>query len=269
MILLTKYGNKILQLNSLNEKKLMINFFRITLILSMLMFSVSVKADNQPTPPSLYTNGQGEVFVKPDIGELVLGIEADAKTASEAQTKASAVLSGFIGQLKDVGIQPSEIRTVEASLNPVRDYNAKPAKIISYAAIQQVRVRVKGEDRLKLISRAVDVATKNSINRIDSVGFSVSSERQTEAQKKAYALAAADAISSAKDTLASLGLKYNRVKEIHLSSTNYNNYYPAPVYRKAMPEAMMAADAAPEISNITPGEASIKANVSMTVEFDN
>jgi len=240
------------------------------LVVLTVAFAFGAQADEKvQKEPTLYVTGLSQLPVIPDVGELVLGIEADGKTAGEAQTKASAVLTAFIGQLKGVGIQAQEIKTVQSSLNPVRDYNTKaPHKIISYTAIQKIKIRVVGENRLNLISRAVDLATQNSINHIESVGFTVSPERMKEVKRKALAAASDDAIKSAKEVLSSLGLTFQRVKEIHLNSGNYNFYQAAPMARGDMYASLKAApEAAPEISTIMPGEMMVEGSVNLTVEF--
>lgn len=243
--------------------------FIFALLLLMSFSGLIARADEStPKVPSLYVTGFSQLPVVPDVGELVLGIEADGKTASDAQTKASAVLTGFIGQLKGLGIQAQEIKTIESSLNPVRDYNSKPPhKILSYTAIQKIRVRVVGESRLNLISRAIDAATQNSINRIEAVNFTVSPDRMREVKRKALAAASDDAIKSSKEVLSSLNLNFVRVKEIHLNSSNYNVYNAAPMARMES-YAGKAADSAPEVSNIMPGELMVEGSVNLTVEFN-
>jgi uncharacterized protein YggE len=247
-------------------------FFTKSLLSCLVLVSflaIPSKAEEQNTN-LLHVNGVGQYTVSPDIGELVLGIEADGKSAAEAQTRASAVLTAFIGQLKSIGIQSNEIKTVESSLNPVRDYNGKPPyRILSYSAVQKVRVRVAGESRLNLISRAVDLATTNSINRIESVQFSVSPDLNKEANRKALAIASDDALKTGQEVLTKMSLRLVKVKDIQLNSAPRNYPYPMPMMR-AKAETMMAgaADSAPEITSIMPGELVIEATANLTLEFD-
>jgi uncharacterized protein len=243
--------------------------FCLILLLSFLYTKPSQAEDTISFKANLlHVNGVGQYPVSPDVGELVLGIEADSKTASDAQTKASAVLSAFIGQLKGLGINANEIKTIESSLNPVRDYtNSKPPyRILSYTAVQKIRVRVLGESRLNLISRAIDLATKNSINRIESVNFNISPELNREASRKALALASDDALKSGQEVLEKLGLSMLRIKEIQLNSVARNYPYPQTIMRSMAKEGM-ADSAVPEISNIMPGELLIEASANLTLEF--
>ncbi len=244
--------------------------FSLALIASLFFSSfVSAHPEEVNKQNILQVTGSGQTPVTPDVGELVLGIEADSKSASEAQTKASAVLSGFIGQLKGIGINANEIKTVESSLNPVRDYNGKPPyRILSYTAVQKVRVRVNGENRLNLISRAIDVATQNSINRIESVQFSVSPERSREASRKALAMASDDALKTGKEVLGQLGLNLVRIKEINLNYISRPYPVPMPMMMRAKRAPGMAdAEEAPEISNIMPGETMIEGTANLVLEF--
>ena len=235
---------------------------------SLTSFSHDIET---PKPPSLTISGEGEEIVIPDVGELTLGIEADSKSASEAQTKASATLTSFIGQLKGINILPNEIKTVESSLQPIRDYNSKPNKILSYRAVQKIRIRIIGEDRLKLISKAIDLEAINSINRIESVNFSVSPERVKAAEKKALALASNNALQTAKEVLNSMGLKFVRVKEINLQANQNSQMFVRSSYAQKEANMSYAADgaaSAPEITNIMPGELPIKGNANLVIEFE-
>ncbi len=247
------------------------SFLLLALFLSNLFIFASSKAhedDLSFKSNLLYISGNGQFAVSPDIGELVLGIEADSTSAATAQTKASAVLTSFIGQLKGIGIQANEIKTIENSLMPIRDYNSKkpPYKILSYTAVQKIRIRIAGENRLNLVSRAIDLATQNSINRIESISFSTSPELTREANKKALGLASEDALLTAKEVLNKLGLSLVRIKEIRLSPVN-RGYMPQPM---AMHKSMMAeSGAAPEVSNVMPGELLLEAHADLVIEFKN
>lgn len=248
-----------------------IYFFLFFLLLVNLLNLSPIKAqdeDNLFKANLLYISGNGQFSVSPDIGELVLGIEADSTSAAEAQNKASAILTSFIGQLKGIGIQAQEIKTIENSLMPIRDYSNKkpPYRILSYTAIQKIRIKVTGENRLNLVSKAIDLATKNSINRIESISFSISPETRQKANKEALSLAAKDALETAKETLNKLGLSLIRIKEIRLSPVN-RGYMPQPM---AMQKNMMAeADSTPEISNVMPGELLVEGHADLVLEFKN
>lgn len=249
-----------------NSKILLLTFIALFSSQSWSTFAHDIEVVK---PPILSISGEGQEIVIPDVGELTLGLEADSKSASEAQTKASAILTSFIGQLKGIGILPNEIKTVESSLEPVRDYNSKPPhKILSYRAVQKIRIRIIGEDRLKLISKAIDSAAVNSINRIESINFSVSPERAKTAEKKALSLASNNALQSAKEVLNSMGLKFVRVKEINLQA-NQNSYMVQNIAMRSTKEAYAdGAAQAPEITNIMPGELAVKGNANLLVEFE-
>jgi uncharacterized protein len=245
------------------------NILIVILLLSCSIGFFNAKAEDEASFKAnlLSVSGSGQFSVTPDIGELILGVEADSTTASEAQAKASATLTAFIGQLKGIGIQANEIKTIESSLNPIRDYNSKkpPYRIISYTAVQRIRVRVLGESRLNLVSRAIDLATKNSINRIESISFNISPELNREANRKAVVLASEDALKSGKEVLNNLGLSLVRIKEIRLNFVHRNYAYMSP--RAVMMADKVGAEPATEISNIMPGELTLDATADLVLEF--
>jgi|688.fasta_scaffold37223_7 hypothetical protein len=253
-----------------NNLKTYVSLLACILLVVFFFSTPPSKAEEQNKANLLTVNGSAKLPVNPDVAEVVVGIEADSKTASDAQSRVSAVLTSFIAQLKSIGIQSQEIKTIESNLSPVRDYsnNKPPYKITSYTAIQKIRVRVVGESRLNLISRVIDAATQNSINRIESINFSVSPDLAKEVNRKIMAMAAEDALKAGKEVLEKLNLNMVAIKNISLNS--YNNY---PVYNSMAPMARGGfADAAmekaiPEITSIMPGELMMDGSVSMTLEF--
>lgn len=241
--------------------------FSAAIIFFVNSFSLSSLAhEYKEENPSINVSGSAEKFVTPDVGELILGMQVEDKSAATAQSKVSAVLTAFTGQLKSIGFNANEIKTIQNSLNPVYDYSSKnpPYKIIAYRASQQIQIKVTGEDRLNLLSKSIDLATKNSINTINSLNYSVSPSRLKEVQKVLYSEASINALETAKSVISSLNLKYTGVKNINI---NYSQpYYPS------YDRVAKLSSASPEEGNITdasPGESRIQATVNMTVEFSN
>ncbi|MDX1921327.1 MAG: SIMPL domain-containing protein [Candidatus Caenarcaniphilales bacterium] len=243
------------------------------LLFSLAVFSFSnflslaslAHDEHHEEKPSINISGSADKFVSPDVGELVLGMQVEDKSAAGAQTKVSAVLTAFTGQLKSIGLNANEIKTIQNSLNPVYDYSTKnpPYKVIAYRASQQVQIRVTGEERLNLLSKSIDLATKNSINTINSLNFSVSPQRMREVQKDLYSEASLNALETAKTVLASLGLKFTGVKNINVNySQPYNNFVSYERMAKAAP-------AEGDVTSVSPGESRIQGTVNMTVEFAN
>jgi uncharacterized protein len=237
-----------------------------SLSLALLCFGVlpsSAHEEHQPKP-SISITGTAERFATPDVGELILGIQVDDKLAANAQVKASAVLTAFTAQLKGIGINANEIKTIQNSLNPVYDYSGKPPnKITSYQAVQQIQVKITGEDRLNLLSKTIDLATKNSINTINSIHFGMSASRLKEFQKELYAEASKNALETAKSIISSLGLRYVGVTSINANYSGQMNNY--------VHYEMMAKSSAPagDVTSLSPGESRIQSTVNLAVEFAN
>ncbi len=231
-----------------------------------LLIPASIQAEEKPFN-KLQVNGVGEYQVVPDIGEITLGIEADNRIASNAQKKVSEVVSEFISEIKNIGIKDGEILTVENSLNPNRDYNLNPPRITGYTAVQKIRIKVKGNERIKLLSKIVDIATQKSINNISSINFSISAELLKEANIQALELASQNALNKGKTVLNSLGLNFVKIREININ----DEYYPAPIYNNYRADMMMKAAPESAVASGTEfmtGESTVRARIYMVVEYN-
>src|SRR3972149_1775680 len=60
--------------------------------------SVSVNLNNQQV--GIWVNGEGKVTVAPDLAVVQLGIEAQANTVAEAQSRAQSAMAPFMYILK-------------------------------------------------------------------------------------------------------------------------------------------------------------------------
>ncbi|MDX1918840.1 MAG: SIMPL domain-containing protein [Candidatus Caenarcaniphilales bacterium] len=248
--------------------------FRILITALILVGLVApVLADDKDYDDGNYlsVSGSARTIIQPDIAEITLGFQAEKLRASDAQNMVSQKLASFINQLKAIGIRPEEIKTVENSLEPVRDYSTKrpPYRVIGYAASQKIRVRILGEDRLSLVSRIIDLAAEQSLNDIDTVRFDASAERLNEANRKVMALASEDALKTGKEVLTKLGLRVKRIKSINLNS---NSFYPihfsnrSNAYATAAPESDQKES--PGIAVVMPGELRVDGTISMSIEFE-
>lgn len=228
--------------------------------------SPSIAHEEEKRENILTVQGSSEYQVEPDVGSIELGIEADRKSAGDAQVRVSEVVSDFIKSLLALGVKSEEIKTIENRLDPVRNYDVKPPKIISYTAVQKIRVRIVGKERLELLSKIVDLATQKSINTIDSIVFSVSPELLKEANKKALQLASVDGLENAKAVLNVLSLTFARVKEVNLQPqvAAYNSYRPM-MYNKSVAAAPEMADSGG--SQIMSGYSVVRATVNLVIEY--
>jgi uncharacterized protein YggE len=151
-------------------------------------------ASPQPAPAagslvrSITVTGEGKVKVKPDTASLNVGVQATAKTATEALDHANKSGAALIAALKAAGISADDIATSGLSIYP--QYGSTGSIITGYQAANSVNVTVRDIARTGPVIDAAAAAAGDNIT-VNGVSFYVD---DTEALIGA---ARADAISEA------------------------------------------------------------------------
>jgi uncharacterized protein YggE len=206
----------------------------------------------------IWVNGEGKVYVTPDVAVLTLGIESQEDSVAAARDNAATAMEAVIEAIKDHGIADKDIQTRYFNIQQVTDWdNYKNQETVTgYRVTNTVTVKVK-ED----IEKAGDiidsvVAAGGDLTRVNSIDFTVDEPRQyyEQAREKAIEYAAAKAKQLADET----GVKIGDVTYISESSINYygigtRNYA---VFEDA---AVVPAPVVP--TNISIGELEITATV--------
>jgi uncharacterized protein YggE len=90
---------------------------------------------------SITVTGEGSIKVKPDTASLSVGVQATAKTATEALAQANKSAADLLAALKGAGIGADDITTSGLSIYP--QYGSSGATITGYQASNSVVVIVR------------------------------------------------------------------------------------------------------------------------------
>ena len=199
----------------------------------------------------IWVTGEGKVSVVPDVAILSLGIEAQADTVAEAQSRAAAAMGTVVAELDNYGIARKDIETRHFTIYPVRRWVEDKEILLGYRVNNMVTVKVR---RVADSGAVIDAAAGagGDYIRINSINFTVDdpSAYHEEARKKAMA----DAEAKAKQLADSAGVKLDTPTYINESGGSI----PVPSdYYKGVPEAISA----PAPTPITPGETEIRLTV--------
>ncbi|MDO4327095.1 MAG: SIMPL domain-containing protein [bacterium] len=197
-----------------------------------------------------------EVFVVPDMAELVFRISSEDSTADGCQQKNTEALDKVLEYLETQGIADTSIQTSGYSLNPVYDWTSGRT-ITGYEMYTCLTVSdIPLEKSGALISGAVE----NGVNNIDSVSYFSSKydDSYQEALQKAIASARTKAEAIAQAGGRTLG------GMIHVEEYTPNTYarYSRQVTNSS---AKFAAETSAADMAVMPGQLSVEAQV--TVEF--
>ncbi len=214
---------------------------------------VDVQAQTEePTPfPSrektLSVTGSATTSVDPDLLNVQFGVEVQKETAKEAFDANSQQMNAVVDAIKSVGITKDEISTAQLTIYPVYEsYQEKETgiykqKLVGYSVSNIIRVETK---KLGLASDIIDSAVQAGANRVDSVYFTLSPQKQMQVSDDLLAEAIKNAKSKAEKALDPLNYQIIGIKHVSLSEFGYPPP-PMPYYKMAYDGAMAESARAP------------------------
>jgi len=239
-------------------------------IFLILAFGVSlIQSENQAnaevTPfPSrekvISVTGTATASVDPDLLVVQFGVETQKLTAKEALESNSAILANVVESLKTVGIPEDELSTSRFNIMPIYDsYRDEKTgrytqELLGYRVSNVIMVETVNLD---LAADIIDTAVSVGANRVDSVYFTLSPEKNLQIKDDLIEKAVLNAKTKAENALAPLNHKIIGVKAISLSEFGM----PSPMYDGsfAMAESAVFKSSTPVFSSDQ--EVSTTANV--------
>jgi len=180
---------------------------------------------------TLSVTGMATTSVNPDLLTVNFGIEIQKPTAKQALEENSKMMKSVVSALKTVGITESEISTSSLSIYPVYEYindellGIQTRELVGYKVSNILSVET---EKLNLAAIIIDDGVNAGVNRVDSVHYSLSPQKQMELKDDLLEQAITNAKSKAQKALAPLDHKVIGVKSILLSE--FGTPYPQPVF---------------------------------------
>jgi uncharacterized protein len=203
------------------------------------------------TSRSITVGGQSSLQVAPDRARITLGVEADGATASAARQAMAAAMTKIAESLRQLGLREQDLKTVEVSLIPVREYNDGRERLRGYRAANRLEVTLNNLDQVGAVTDAAVAAGANGVNDLRYYREDLAAVRA-----QALAQAVADARIRAEAAAKAAGLKLGAVAELTEGAAGTSA--PVPMFQQA---EMKGAAQTPT----SPGLMTIESNV--TVRF--
>lgn len=218
------------------------------------MKTLAVLATLAATPAfagQLTVSGQGSIAVAPDMATITIGVNHQAKTASDAVSQMSEAMTDVITLISEAGIGAQDMQTSALRVDRIENYNNQTGKaeFEGFRASNRLTVRVLELDQLGPL---LDAVFKNGANDLGQLQFGVQDPAPHEdaARRAAVAEARAKAEVYADAAAVTLG---------DLVSLSESGGRGGPV---PMMEMAMRADSVP----VAAGEMAITATVTMVYE---
>jgi uncharacterized protein YggE len=161
--------------------------------------------------------GQGIAYGAPDVADIDIGVQAQARDVSEARSQAAQTMDAVNKAIKANGVADADIRTTQFSVDPRYQSGPPPTNtqtIVGYTVTNVVTVRIRKLDTVgKIVDDATAAGGNNTVIRRMQFGIL----DQTKLQAEARTLAVKDAKDRG-DKLAQLnGVKIGKPLQINES----------------------------------------------------
>ena len=208
---------------------------------------------------TISATGTSETKVMPDESSVYLAVETLKDTADDSKTENSIISDRVMSSLKRIGIRDSDIETMNYNIYPDYDWSSGKQRLKGYKTTNTIKVKT---DDFSLLGKIIDAGVEAGVNRVDSIQFGLSSEREATAKKDALEKASKDAREKAEATASGLGVKLGKIVSV---STQDYYYQPYRFFEGGMAmEAKAGIAAAPQIN---PQELETRASVSVVFEL--
>lgn len=223
------------------------------LVLTVLLGTMSLTAQETSPDPYVSVNGEGIVKVIPDHVIIKVRVENEGKSAKEVKGLNDQAIDQVLKYAKSMDIDKKDINTEYINLNKNYDYNTKEYK---YVANQSISILLKDLDKYTEFTQGLLNA---GINRIDGVEFKSNEIEKHKTQARIEAVK--DAKKRAEEYASALGMTVGKALYINEAGGVST---PQPVYRMEMAKAFSASS---DMETIAVGEMAIKAQVSIRFEL--
>jgi len=156
-------------------------------------------------PRTVHASGEGRATASPDLGRVVVGVDAQDPSLARANADATTRMGKVMAALEKAGVSAKDIRTVRYAVDVQRSFEkSSVGKIIGYRVVNQVLVTVRDISRFGSLLEQVVSAGANDVGPLSLEKDDTSAER-ARALERAMSDARGKASVLAKAAGASLG----------------------------------------------------------------
>ena len=143
---------------------------------------ITDKADRN----GISVQGQGVAYGSPDVADIDIGVQAQARDVSEARSQAAQTMDAVNKAIKANGVADADIRTTQFSVDPRYQSGPPPTNtqtIVGYTVTNVVTVRIRKLDTVgKIVDDATAAGGNNTVIRRMQFGILDQTKLQAEAR---------------------------------------------------------------------------------------
>lgn len=200
--------------------------------------------------PTIQVSGRGSVKGEPDVASFHVGVTTTASTAKRSQKENAEEMNKVIGQLKRLGIEKKDIKTVRYTIQPEYEYRQRVRTFKGYKTINTLSVTL---HKIEQLGEVLDAVVSAGSNDVSGIRFFI--EDPSDLENQARTKAVHKAREKAKVLAVAAGVKVGKLISIQETLERGRPIVP-----------MMAMAGIAEDASVTPiekGEMEIVARVHM------
>jgi len=233
-------------------------FFVLLFVYSKWGPSIPVNITTQEKGEPFVVSGEGKVTIVPDTANISLGFEETGQNLKTTQNKVSEKSDILVKELKKIGIEEKDIKTVSYNVYPEYDYESPQRNVVAYRVSTTYRIKVREFEK---INEILNQATSVGVNTIGSISFEVNEDTKEEKLQEAREIAISEAKQKAKGLASASGITLGKI----INVTENENHPPVSVFES---RGIMADTETPVAKpEIAPGETEISTVVNLYYEI--
>jgi len=196
-------------------------FFIFLFIFAKWGPAINFSSTTQTKGEPFVVQGTGKSIVSPDIAKIDLGIEDSGTNLKTVQDSVDKKSQDLTNQLKKLGIDSQDIKTISYSVYPQYDYTNPNQKITGYQVSTSYEVTIRDFTKINDI---LGSATSFGANTVGGVNFDLSDDLKNQKMEEARVQAVTDAKTKAEGLAKAAGISLGKI--INVSESTPSNIQP-------------------------------------------
>lgn len=238
---------------------IILKVFHLSVIFFILILSVTIifyaKSLNTNDENTISFTGEGVIYItENDVASISFTFSEVSTNISTAKNIVSSKVDSIYSKLKDFGIEDKDIKTIDFSIRPEKEYDRSIKKYINLGQKVSHTSNVKIRN-LDIVNDVLDEITKKDPETLGNLSFEVSEDVKRESVSIAMARAIQNAKIRAKKVSKEANIEIGKIVSINF---NTNTIY-EPSFYDARSISLSRSESSKSIPPISQGEREISA----------
>jgi hypothetical protein len=246
------------------NRKSVLNFTGSIFFFFVLLFvfakwgpAINFSSTTQTKGEPFVVQGIGKVTVAPDIAKIDIGIQESGVNLKTVQDSVNKKSQDLTNQVKKLGIEAKDIKTISYNVYPQYDYTTPTQRITGYQVSTEYEVTVRDFTK---INELIASATSFGANTIGGINFDLSDNLKKEKLQEARDLAVTEAKGKASGLAKAAGITLGKIVNVSEETPSNIRPYAIPVSGGGVTDKSVTQ------ADVQPGTTEINVTISLAYE---